>query len=70
MWLKRFVWIVILGWFNKYIFFLFLEIENVLDINVGVLLILVILICNFLIFWLVLFEIVIDIIKFLIESDL
>lgn len=70
MWLKRFVWIVSLGWFNKYIFFLFLEIENVLDINVGVLLILVILICNFLIFWLVLFEIVIDIIKFLIESDL
>lgn len=70
MWLKRFVWIVSLGWFNKYIFFLFLEIENVLDKNVGVLLILVILICNFLIFWLVLFEIVIDIIKFLIESDL
>lgn len=70
MWLKRFVWIVSLGRFNKYIFFLFLEIENVLDINVGVLLILVILICNFLIFWLVLFEIVIDIIKFLIESDL
>lgn len=70
MWLKSFVWIVSLGRFNKYIFFLFLEIENVLDINVGVLLILVILICNFLIFWLVLFEIVIDIIKFLIESDL
>lgn len=70
MWLKRFVWIVSLGRFNKYIFFLFLEIENVLDINVGVLLILVILICKFLIFWLVLFEIVIDIIKFLIESDL
>lgn len=70
MWLKRFVWIVSLGRFNKYIFFLFLEIENVLDKNVGVLLILVILICNFLIFWLVLFEIVIDIIKFLIESDL
>lgn len=70
MWLKSFVWIVSLGRFNKYIFFLFLEIENVLVINVGVLLILVILICNFLIFWLVLFEIVIDIIKFLIESDL
>lgn len=70
MWLKSFVWIVSLGRFNKYIFFLFLEIENVLDKNVGVLLILVILICNFLIFWLVLFEIVIDIIKFLIESDL
>lgn len=70
MWLKSFVWIVSLSRFNKYIFFLFLEIENVLDINVGVLLILVILICNFLIFWLVLFEIVIDIIKFLIESDL